>query len=251
MTDHNRNFDLYSRYYDLLYNDKNYNLESEYIERLLRTYSPNAKDLLEFGSGTGQHACNLCERGYRVDGVELSQDMIDGARSHPNFQLQHGDMCDFFAGRTYDVVMALFHVISYQTSDKLILNALHNASKHLEPGGMFLFDVWYTPAVLTQRPGTRVKRVSDSEVELTRVAEAYERISESQVDVKYTIFAKSRTTDKTDSFTEVHKMRHFSSQEVRWLARLSGFKLEFEEAFLTGESPSERTWGVCFGLRRV
>ena len=49
-------FDGYSRYYDLLYKDKNYKSESEYISSLIKTHSPNAKKVLELGSGTGIHA---------------------------------------------------------------------------------------------------------------------------------------------------------------------------------------------------
>ena len=48
-------FQRYSAYYDLLYRDKNYAMEAEYVARILRDAASNAKSLLEFGSGTGRH----------------------------------------------------------------------------------------------------------------------------------------------------------------------------------------------------
>jgi ubiquinone/menaquinone biosynthesis C-methylase UbiE len=49
-------FNAYARYYDLLYNDKAYHSESAYIHSIIKQYVPNAKSVLELGSGTGAHA---------------------------------------------------------------------------------------------------------------------------------------------------------------------------------------------------
>ena len=69
-------FDAYSRYYDLLYRDKDYAAEVDYIDRLLQRHGVSGKDLLEFGSGTGKHGRLLAERGYRVTGIERSAEMV-------------------------------------------------------------------------------------------------------------------------------------------------------------------------------
>jgi len=67
---------LYSQYYDLLYKDKNYNKEVEYIEKLIKKNCNNAKTVLDMGCGTGRHAELLCDKGYIVYGVDLSEDML-------------------------------------------------------------------------------------------------------------------------------------------------------------------------------
>ena len=59
-------FDAYSRYYDLLYQDKDYDGEVDYIDSLLRKYKTPGNDLLEFGSGTGKHGRLLIEKGYNI-----------------------------------------------------------------------------------------------------------------------------------------------------------------------------------------
>ena len=43
----------YSRYYDLLYRDKDYAAESLYVSQLIKTHSPDAVSIMEIGCGTG------------------------------------------------------------------------------------------------------------------------------------------------------------------------------------------------------
>jgi ubiquinone/menaquinone biosynthesis C-methylase UbiE len=48
----------YAHYYDLLYRDKDYAAEAEYVVGLIRKFHPSARSILELGSGTGIHAIN-------------------------------------------------------------------------------------------------------------------------------------------------------------------------------------------------
>jgi hypothetical protein len=45
-------------------------------------------------------------------------------------------------------------------------------------------------------------------------------------------------------------MRHFSIPEIHMLASFTGFELLKAEEFLSGNEPSENTWGVNFILRK-
>src|SRR6202021_2412457 len=82
-----------------------------------------------------------------------------------------GDIRNYRAGKRFDVVAALFHVMSYQTSNEDLLAAMVTAKEHLTPEGIFIFDYWYAPAVLTQQPSIRVKRMESDRLEVTRIAE--------------------------------------------------------------------------------
>jgi SAM-dependent methyltransferase len=243
-------FDAYSRYYDLLYREKDYEAEAGYVDDLLRHHGVAGRDLLEFGSGTGRHGRLLAERGYQVTGIELSAAMVTRAAAAKGFNCQQGDICTVRLGRTFDVVLALFHVVSYQVSNQSVCAVFERAAEHLPAGGLFVFDVWYSPAVYAQHPEVRVKRVADGEVELTRIAEPTIWPNENRVDVNYTIFAREFATGVCRTLTETHRMRHFSLPEIDLLAARSGFERLSAEAFLTGEAPSECSWGLCIVLRR-
>jgi len=43
-------FNDYARYYDLLYRDKDYAAEAEYVAGLIQKFHPSAQSILELGS---------------------------------------------------------------------------------------------------------------------------------------------------------------------------------------------------------
>ena len=67
---------LYSQYYDLLYSDKDYSAEVDYINSLIQANNKNVNTLLDMGCGTGKHAELFCNKGYIVHGIDLSEDML-------------------------------------------------------------------------------------------------------------------------------------------------------------------------------
>ena len=243
-------FNAYSRYYDLLYRDKGYAAEADYVRSLLRRHGVNSGDLLEFGSGTGKHGRLLAEQGYKVHGIERSSEMVAAAQLAPGFTCQQGDIAAISIGRKYSAVLSLFHVISYQTTNQQLQAVFANAAAHLDTGGIFLFDFWYSPTVYSQKPTVRVKRMVDDQVEVTRIAEPVTHTSENRVDVHYTIFARELATGAVYTLHEIHPMRHFSLPEIDLLAETHGFERIGAEEFSTGQAPSEETWGVCVILQK-
>ena len=244
-------FNAYSRYYDLLYRDKDYVAEAEYIADLLKRFGVSGKRLLEFGSGTGKHGRLLAKRGYDVTGIERSAEMVAQAETAPGFSCQQADICTVQMGRTFDAVLSLFHVMSYQTTNAAIQAVFARAAEHLEVGGLFVFDVWYSPAVYAQKPEVRVKRMADEAIEITRIAEPVLHPNENRVDVNYTIFAQNLASGAVETITETHPMRHFSLPELDLLSHMHGFAVVGVEEFLAGNRPSEETWGVCLILKKV
>lgn len=244
-------FSAYSRYYDLLYRDKNYLSEARYVANLLARWGLSEGELLEFGSGTGRHGTLLDDMGYRVHGVERSPEMVSQALTSPRFSCEIGDICSIDMGRKYDGVISLFHVVSYQTSNSDLISVFNNAAKHIKSGGVFIFDFWYSPAVYFQKPLVRIKRMEDSDVRITRIAEPEIYPNMNRVDVNYTIFANNLLNGKVELFEESHPMRHFSLPEIELLARATGFEYLMAEEFLTGAAPGVDTWGVCAVLKKV
>ena len=243
-------FSAYSQYYDLLYRDKNYVDEAGYIQVLLARYGITHGSLLELGSGTGKHGCLLAELGFSVHGIERSGEMVARATQGAGFTCQQGDIRVVQMSRTYDVVLSLFHVISYQTTNADVKAVFARAAEHLQPGGLFVFDFWYSPAVYAQQPAVRVKRMADDRVEVTRIAEPLSYPNENRVDVNYTIYVCDIASDSIQTLSERHPMRHFSLPEIDLLAEASGFTRVNAEEFLTGEPAGDGTWGVCVTLKR-
>ena len=162
-------FDSYAAYYDLLYQDKNYQKEAQYICRSLDDNGIRSGEILELGSGTGKHAEEFAKMGFCVHGIDLSQKMIQEANHRNNNQkdklfFEVGDVRDFKAGKKFDAVISLFHVISYQIKNEDIQKMFKTAAKHLKQNGIFIFDFWYGPGVLTDPPAVRKKRLENKDI---------------------------------------------------------------------------------------
>jgi SAM-dependent methyltransferase len=251
-------FKGYSRYYDLLYRDKNYAGEVQFVRELLEKYGNGVQSILELGCGTGIHAGLLAEQGYRVHGIDTSEDMLVLARARQTvlpaavfsrLDFSRGDLRTFRSDRKVDAVLSLFHVMSYQLTDADLLSAFKTAKDNLREGGVFIFDCWYGPAVIRELPSTRVKRFEDDEIEVIRIAEPQMHFNSNSVDVHYQILIKEKSSNCTETVTELHPMRYLFYPEVESLFEAVGMKLLFSCEWLTGREAGSCTWGVCFGGR--
>lgn len=246
----NKNFQIYSKYYNLLYGDKDYRTESNYVASKIKQYTPDAKSILEFGSGTGGHGLLLQKRGFQIFGLDQSEYMVEEAIKK-GLPCIVSDISNFKLEERFDVIISLFHVISYLTTNESLISTFCNANKHLSKGGIFLFDVWYSPAVYEQKAVPRIKKMKNEEIAITRVADPKIHTNANIVDVQYTIMTKDLYNNEVNELFESHPMRHFSIPEIELLAKFTNFEVIKVEEFLTAQDPSEKTWGVCFILKKI
>lgn len=252
-------FGPYSRCYNLLYRDKDYAGEAEYVHDLIRKHCPEARTVLDLGCGTGRHDLLLAGKGYAVTGVDRSSEMLNVARgqaeangrSHTSTRLafRQGDIRSVRLNQTFDAVISLFHVISYQTGNDDLRAAFATVQAHLTPGGVFIFDCWYGPAVLTDRPAVRIKRLEDEMITLTRLAEPVIYPNENLVDVNYHILIREKTSGEVEELRETHRMRYLFYPEIELLLREAGMVIVTAAEWLTDRRPGFDTWGVCFVAR--
>ena len=224
-------FEKYAQYYDLLYQDKDYLAETNYLISLIKKYQAETEKILEFGSGTGMHGRLLAGAGFEVSGIEKSQKMIDLGLSsnqakdqNTNFSCTKGDCTSTFLGDDFDTVISLFHVFSYQASNEKVIAMLKNAHRQLNPGGIFIFDYWYAPAVWHIVPTLRVKRVSNQQLKITRIAEPECFQKQNIVKVNYQTFVEELKSNYISEIEETHEMRAFEAEEIEEFADQTGFR---------------------------
>jgi hypothetical protein len=163
----------------------------------------------------------------------------------------HGDARTARIGRTFDAALSLFHVVSYQITNADVLAEFITARHHLDGGGIFIFDVWYGPTVLTCRPSVRVKRMENESLAITRLAEPEIHPDSNVVDVNYTVMVQDKATGNVQEVREKHPMRYFFTPELKLLAAQTEFEVLHSEEWLTGRQPGFDTWGVVFILRAI
>ncbi|PZV14493.1 MAG: SAM-dependent methyltransferase [Pseudanabaena sp.] len=248
-------FGNYASYYDLIYRDKDYEGESQFIHRLIQTHGPNALNILELGCGTGNHAALLAKNGYQIYGVDFSEEMLSKARRRlaelplelaSKLKFYQGDIRKIRLNQTFDAVLSLFHVISYQTTNEDLLETFVTVKKHLKPGGIFIFNVWYGPAVLTEKPEVRIKQMENEEIIVTRIAEPVIHPNENLVDVNYQITIRDKTSNAVEEMHETHRMRYLFKPEINLLLNEFGLNLIDSLEWMTGCEVGFNTWDVCF-----
>lgn len=247
-------FAEYAKYYDLLYKDKPYQQEVAYITKVLKKHVPDAKSLIELGCGSGVHASYLAQEGFQVHGVDQSESMLEAAKLRcaklPQISLYKGDVRSVRLSVKVDVVLSLFHVVSYQTTDDDVASMFKTAGEHLHTGGIFFFDVWYGPAVLTDRPVLRVKELEDNEVHITRIATPTMDAQHNLVDVHYRLLCRNKKTGSHSETQEHHLMRYFFTPELKKFAAENGFELVDSHEWITENAPGFNSWGVSFICRK-
>ena len=145
--------------------------------------------------------------------------------------------------------MSLFHVISYQLSNKNLESFFKNSKNHLNVNGILGFDFWYTPAVKFQKPSIRLNEIKNKNLKLIRLAEP-SILKKTLVKVKYSIIIKNLLKQTTNVIREDHLMRHFTYIELKKIFLKYGFKCLYLRELKSNKKPSKNTWGVFCLLQK-
>lgn len=249
------NFDLYAAYYDLFYRDKDYAGEVTYLHGLAseagRELGPA---ILDLGCGTGRHALLLAANARRVVGVDVSESMVEQAldratRSAPDIAsriaFSIGDVRSFETSERFDCVVSLFHVLSYQVTNKDQDAFFDTARRHLSRGGLLIFDFWYGPAVLIDQPKKVARSVEGSGVRATRKTTPLLKINENRVDVRFDIEVEHLDSGRVEQFTEHHYMRYMFLPEIEQRLHMHGFELVVCRKWMSSDELGEADWNGC------
>jgi SAM-dependent methyltransferase len=192
-------------------------------------------------------------------GIERSSEMAAQAAGKriPNFEIIEGDITQLasvlpmeYRQEKFDAVVSLFHVVSYLNHNdqlKSCFNAVYNS---LKLGGVFIFDVWFAPAVFWLRPEKRMKQMHDEFISVSREANSTIDVVSNVVTVDFTTHIKDNLSGDTTTLNETHPMRCYGVPEITLLANEAGLHLVCAEEFLSGKPASVETWGVCFVLKK-
>ena len=167
----------------LAYRNKNVNTCIREFSELL----PAGARVLDIGCGTGSPIDTyLCEKGFSVFGIDISEKMIAEAVKHnlPNARFVVKDFMDFQSNKLFDAVIAfdsIWHIEEERQSE--IYEAV---SRLLRPGGYFLFThgreqgtvhgtMFSHEFVYSALDGEQVRRLlSEQDLEIVSWQEDYE-----------------------------------------------------------------------------
>lgn len=139
-----------SLYYDLLSqgNDDRAHLS---LEKILR--ENKARTVLDLTCGTGAQVLWLARKGFQVVGSDQSHELLKIATMKAKdagltIPFHYGDMREVCLGK-FDAVITIFNAIGHLTK-KDFETALKNIEENLNPGGVFIFDIFNLEALSEQ-----------------------------------------------------------------------------------------------------
>ncbi|WP_278916739.1 class I SAM-dependent DNA methyltransferase [Helicobacter pullorum] len=212
-------------YYEIFFADKKFDDLSIKVIELCKKYINDFEYILDFGCGTGVFDIRFAKEGYSVYGVDISRDMIKYAKEH-NFlnnkiKYINGDIRNIKIDKIFDVVCALSHVICYQVSNESLMGVFMNAYKHLRRGGIFIFDVYHQAAIMKNGFESRIKKVENKGVRITRFSNIKNYSIESYFKVYYQYLIEDNCSPIFLRMSD--KMRYFSIKELDFYLRVAGF----------------------------
>lgn len=131
-----------SYYYDEIMEVIEYDLWVEFV----KPYLTNDSHILDLACGSGTFANSIANLGYKVSGLDLSEEIINIAKekskiNHNEIDFQVKDMTTFDYNEKFDVITCFFDSINFldETQIKPLFDSVYN---NLKNDGYFIFDVF-------------------------------------------------------------------------------------------------------------
>ena len=105
---------------------------------------------LELAIGTGRIALPLAAEGVAVDGIDISQPMVDRLREKPGGEriaVTIGDIAEVPVTDRYRLIYVVFNSLYNLLTQDEQVRCFENVAAHLEPGGVFVAEL-FTPGYL-------------------------------------------------------------------------------------------------------
>lgn len=258
----------FAQVYDALMDDIPYDEWCEYVEELLKEYRvEDGAAILELGCGTGNITRRLAGRGYRMLGLDLSEEMLsiamekqlhmyDSPGAELDFSRQAAcdskpvlyirqDMKEFTIGECVSVIISLCDSMNYMLDEQELLAVLKRVKEHLVSSGIFIFDM-KTPYFYQDICGDNIFAEDREDVSYIwdNCFDEERRINEYAL----TLFVPYRgdASNLWQKFTEFHYQRAYEIHEVKKVIRESGLNLlAYYEAF-THQKPGKKAERIYY-----
>lgn len=233
----------FSTLYDVLMEDAPY---EQWLQFLLSTLDKSLlrkPKVLDLGCGTGRLSSMIAKKGYDITGVDVSEEMLSIAAQRimddkiPAFPLIQQDMRELELNEQFGLIYSFCDSLNYLLEDKDIIRTFDHVSKHLEAGGLFVFDV-HSPYKLTHIYAAGPIVDEDESLSYIWIPE----VDNDHLRVDHHIhFFVQEEADLYRRFSEIHQQRAYSiTQLTAWLKE-AGFEIlsvtaDFTESIPTDES---------------
>jgi SAM-dependent methyltransferase len=143
----NEQYSSLSLFYDGFMQDVDYGEWCDFYEKCFAEFSTDAvENVADIGCGTGSITVPMAERGYKMTGLDISDEMLAIAQQKAqdagaDILLLGSDMRSFNLGFDADAAICSFDCINYLLKATDVEAAFYRAHENIKKGGLFIFDV--------------------------------------------------------------------------------------------------------------
>jgi predicted TPR repeat methyltransferase len=205
--------------YDEIVVDPCHGRWASFLDELWSSDTNGVSSVLDLCCGTGLLAGELITQGYRVVGVDASDEMLAVARARlgEHGSLIRGTLPSLNVDGIFDAAVCTFDGLNYLTLDELRLTAAV-VSRSLRSAGWFVFDLHTDEMMeLTLANPVVAGESAGNEFVISSVVDPNERMCQTTIEVM-------RPRDG-DPFAERHTQYFHADEDVRAVLRAAGFSV--------------------------
>lgn len=143
----NEQYTSLSSFYDGFMNDVDYEAWCDFYEKSFSEFSTfPVENLADIGCGTGNITVPMAKRGYKMTGIDLSEEMLALAQYKSQQEgldvlLLGSDMRSFDLGACADAAISSFDCVNYLLKAGDVEAMFYHVHENIKKGGLFIFDV--------------------------------------------------------------------------------------------------------------
>ena len=157
-------------YYHILYKDRDYEEAQSFMDNLTRYLNlPEQGRILDLACGKGRHSIYLNTLGFKVTGIDLSENSIAHAKKFENETLEFSvhDMSTPYTAN-FDAVFNLFTSFGYFEDESCNLKTIQSIKAELKTSGFGVIDFMNVPYVVNNLVESNIKIVDGISFKLNR-----------------------------------------------------------------------------------
>ncbi len=245
-------FTALAPHYDELMQIVPYDAWADYVLLLFQIAEHDPRKLLDGACGTGNVSFELAKSDINVTGVDIAPAMIEvaqhkAAQSPLPIRFIEADLTDFDLGEQFDCATCLYDSLNYILDPTALQAAFAGFAKHVESGGVLVFDM-NTPLALTADLFTQ--RSFDTRKQLQYDWRAAYNPASKITEVAMS-FVRKGEDGAEHKFSETHRERAYSREEVEAMLRATGWEIVKVYDAYTINPPHEASERWFWVARRI
>jgi len=125
-------------FYDAILGKQRFVKSAAFIAKILER--EKVKNVLELGCGTGLYLAPLKKKGFAIEGLDISKQMLAEAKPI-GVPLYRADMSTFEIPKKYDAILCLNSSLILLPNMRAIAKTLKRCHSHLKPDGTLILDL--------------------------------------------------------------------------------------------------------------